>query len=201
MKFKIGDATDAALCVALKHEFLRCDDAFKDFAASAKNSIVEGENRWTAFKTYNAYARFIHHLYEFMVGAAKRDRQDTKNLEPALAERYIAGHSQRILNNRRKAILHGTAPAWENHIGYYPEKIPEIFASNFRQSRNIASAHVTVKRSSLDLTKFYNQYHKYLHMLYIDARSWWGLRGDEFPDLREITSFSVLIKENPPPQT
>jgi hypothetical protein len=31
MKFKIGDATDTAHCVALKHEFLRCDDAFKYF--------------------------------------------------------------------------------------------------------------------------------------------------------------------------
>jgi hypothetical protein len=45
MKFQIGDATDAALCVALKHEYLRCDDAFSDFASSAKIMSEQGENR------------------------------------------------------------------------------------------------------------------------------------------------------------
>jgi hypothetical protein len=42
MKFQLGDATDIALCVALKHEFLRCDDAFNDFALSAKTMIIHG---------------------------------------------------------------------------------------------------------------------------------------------------------------
>ncbi len=64
MKFQPGDATDTALCVALKHEFLRCDDAFNDFASSATTMIEQGENRRISYKTYNAYARFIHHLYE-----------------------------------------------------------------------------------------------------------------------------------------
>jgi hypothetical protein len=60
MKFIIGDATDRALCVALKHEFLRCDDAFEGFAAAAGRMIRFGEDRRTA---YRAYAWFLHHLY------------------------------------------------------------------------------------------------------------------------------------------
>lgn len=40
MKLKSGDATDTALCTALKDEFLRCDDAFNDFAAPATIMII-----------------------------------------------------------------------------------------------------------------------------------------------------------------
>jgi hypothetical protein len=154
MKFKLGDATDIALCVALKHEFLRCDDAFNDFALSAKTMIVHGENRRIAYKTYNAYARFIHHLYEFMMGAIARDRLDTKQLEAEWADRYIASHTQRILTNRREAILNGTAPPWENHISAYPEKIPANFPKDFRRYRNVVSGHVKHERSDLSLSDF-----------------------------------------------
>jgi hypothetical protein len=93
--FQIGDAMDTALCVALKHEFLRCDDAFNDFAASATAMIRQGEGRKIAYKTYNAYARFIHHLYEFYMGAAARDFRNTERLSAETAERYIASQTQR----------------------------------------------------------------------------------------------------------
>ncbi len=200
MKFKVGDATDTALCVALKHEYLRCDDAFNDFAASATIMITQGENRRIAYKTFTAYARFIQHLYEFMLGAIKRERSDTE-LRWQMADSYIASHAQRILTNRREAILKGTAPAWENDISYYPERIPRDFAQKFRLFRNKLSVHVSHERPALNLTDFYDGYHKYLGLLYHDIKSWWGRLGDEFPDLNEITAFSVLIKDKPPSQT
>lgn len=195
MKFKIGDGTDTALCIGLKHEFLRCDDAFNEFASAAKVMIAQGENRRIAYKAYNAYARFIHHLYEFMIAAAARERQNTAKLAPALADRYIAGHTQRILTNRRNAILNGTAPPWENHISYYPERVPERFAAEFRRFRNNVGGHVTYERSALSLSDFYDRNHKYLYLLYRDAKSWWGRQEQEFPDLKEITAFSVLVAD------
>jgi hypothetical protein len=201
MKFQLGDATDTALCVALKHEFLRCDDAFNDFALSAKVMIVQGENRRIAYRTYNAYARFIHHLYEFMMAAIARDRLDTKQLEAEWADRYITSHTQRVVTNRREAILNGTAPSWENHIGCYPEKIPRNFAKDFRRHRNIVSVHVKYERSDLSLSDFYDKNHKYLYLLYYDIKSWWGRQSDEFPDLKEITALSVLVKEDPPQES
>jgi hypothetical protein len=103
MKFKIGDETDTALCVALKHEFLRCHDAFNDFAesgelminqeqleANGQTTLSVDQRRRIAFKTYNAYARFIYHLYEFLMGCVARDRQDSKQLDYELADRYVA---------------------------------------------------------------------------------------------------------------
>lgn len=200
MKFEIGDATDTALCVALKHEFLRCDDAFEDLVSSAKIMIVHGDNRRIAYKTYNAYARFIHHFYEFLMGAATRDRLNTEHLKSDVADRYVTHHTQRILTSRRKALLNGRAPAGENDITYYPERVPRSFAAGFRRCRNVASGHFTHKRSNLNMTNFYDQNHKFLRMLYHDVKGWWGRQGGNFPDLKEITAFSVLLKDNPPSQ-
>lgn len=94
MKFKTGDALDTAHCTAIKHEFLRCEDAFKDFETYGRLMIMKAqaegegqtevpaeESRLIAYKTYNAYARFIHHLYEFMLGAVQRDRGSTEELK------------------------------------------------------------------------------------------------------------------------
>jgi hypothetical protein len=212
MKIKSGDATDSAHANALKHEFLRCEDAFKDFETYATTMIMRAqaedqggaspsaeETRLIAYKTYNAYSRFIHHLYEFMLGAVARDRGDTASMEAAVKDTYIMSHTQRILTSRRQAILNGTAPAWENHISAYPEKVPPEFAEQFRRMRNKVSGHVTHERSTISLSDFYDEYHKYVYMLYHKCREHWSLlRDKEFPDLQEITKFSVLIKKGGP---
>jgi hypothetical protein len=199
MKIVIGGETDTAHCNALQHELLRCHDAFTEFHAFASHSILVGENRWLAFKMYNAYSRFIHHLYEFMAGALARELCDSgiakDNKERARkVELFISTHTQRILRNKREAIKNGTAPAWENALSAYPEKIPPKFAEDFRKYRNKVAGHVSYQRSSLSLSDFYDRYHLYLHMLYRDALSWWAPRGTQFPDLKEITDFTVLVR-------
>jgi hypothetical protein len=95
MKFRLGDETDKAICVALKHEFLRCDEAFHQFAAAATILISKGDDRRLAYNTYNAYARFIHHLYEFALCGIDRDRNDTDKLLAVDADRYLASYLQR----------------------------------------------------------------------------------------------------------
>lgn len=214
VKFQSGGTIDTALSNALKHEFLRCEDAFRDFeatgtrmimmaqyAAQIGKPIASQDRRQIAYKTYNAYSRFIHHLYEFLVGALSRDAQSTASVDPTTAERYIAGHSQRILTNRREAIKNGTAPSWENHISVYPEKIPQDFPKDFRQFRNKAIGHVSHERSTLSMSEFYERYHMYLYMLFDETRGFWGLRDQEFPDLKEITDFSILIEKTAPSQS
>ena len=108
MKFKQGDATDRELRTAIQHEFLRCDDAFNHFAECATTNVRVGEDRKSAYNAYNAYARFIHHLYEFMIGAIKRDNHDTK-LDSGMADKYMHSHAQRVLTNRRNDILRQSA--------------------------------------------------------------------------------------------
>jgi len=108
MKFKPGDGIDSAHCTALKHEFLRCEDAFKDFETYAKlmimnaqiaegggSSISPEENRLIAYKTYNAYSRFLHHLYEFMLGEVAREIGDTATLRRAVTTMQIVARLRR----------------------------------------------------------------------------------------------------------
>jgi hypothetical protein len=208
MKFTIGDDVDSAHCTALKHEFLRCEDAFKEFEHFATQMIMTAQNnhqqgripvvnesRFTAFRTYNGYARFIHHLYEFMVGALARETTTTGSIEAAVAERYIMSNVNRILRGKREAIIKGTAPAWENALSAYPEYAPQEFAAEFRKYRNKISGHVKYERSIMSLTEYYDRYHKYMYMLYVNCLGHWGSHVDtDFPDLKEITDFSVLIK-------
>lgn len=201
VKFLIGDATDAALCVVLQHEFLRCDDAFADFEQAATNMIFQGENRRIAYRTYNAYARFLHHLYEFVLSAVARERHDTTQLGHEMKDKYIASHTQRILSNRRHAVLNGTAPSWENDISAFPEKIPPTFAAEFRQVRNVVYGHALAARATLNLSDFYSRNHMYVYMLYQDIKKWWGNAGSDFPDLNEITNFSILVRGKSSPQT
>lgn len=208
MKFRPGDATDSEHCTALKHEFLRCEDAFKDFETYGALMILKAqaeaeggppssaqEKRLIAYKTYNAYSKFILHLYEFMLGAVTREIGNTGELRGKRADRYVMSHAQRILTGRRRAIQNGTAPAWENSLSSYPEAVPAEFAEEFRRMRNKISVHVSHERSSINLSDFYDRYHMYVYMLYWNCLGHWGLRGKEFPDLREITKFSVLVKK------
>ncbi len=202
MKFQPGDSTDTAHCIALQHEALRCEEAFKAFEAFATQSIMVGESRTLAFRMYNSYARFVHHLYEFMVGAFVREHNDTSVAMGKDAylvhEKYIAGHAQRIVNNRRESIKNGTAPSWENALSAYPESIPTDFVRDFRLCRNKASGHVKHERTELSLSDFYDRYHLYLYLLYSDILGWWTLSNKEFSDLKEITAFSVIVREHPP---
>ena len=112
-----------------------------------------------------------------------------------MAERYIHSYAQRALNIRREAILDGSAPSWENHISYYPETIPGGFAREFRKFRNVVSGHVSGERLSLNLSDFYERNHKFLGILFQHAGGHWGRIDDDFPDLKEITAFSVAVKE------
>jgi hypothetical protein len=197
MRFKIGDKVDNDQCIALEHEFLRCRDAFKECEQFATVAALRGRNPWLSYRMYNAYSAFAHHLYEFMRGAHAREEQNTKITSKRLTaaekakldEDYISLHAQRLLTNRRTAIQNGTAPSWENDIIYYPERVPKEFAKDLRQFRNWTHAHVSHERSSgLDPSEFFSKYHKYLYLLYRDC-SWWEPRGEEFPDLNQITTF------------
>lgn len=196
MKFKPGDETDRQHCVALKHEFLCCHDAFVDFDILGRILIQVGDHACLSYRTYNAYSRFIQHLYEFLIGALARDKGDTKQIRAEEADPYITAQLQRILTNKRQSIIKGTSPAYENHLDYYPEKVPKDFAREFRKYRNIASVHSTYERSDLSLSDFYDRNHKFLHMLYKDGYAWWGVQDNTFPDLDEITKFSIRAKEN-----
>lgn len=201
-KFIAGDNTDISLCITIKHEFMRCEDSFKQFTHYAEILIIKGQTREISYKTYNAYADFIHHLYEFLQACHVRDVNNTeitnKKGEERLAviDGYVTFHTQRIFNNHYESIKNGQAPVWLNDIDYYEVEIPTDFAKDFREYRNKVAGHATHERiSKLNLSEFYNKYHKFLFYLYQDSIYWWRDKGADFPDLKDVTEFSVLIKK------
>jgi hypothetical protein len=199
MKFTLGDATDTQHCVALQHEFLRCHDAFVEFASIATQTITSGDNPVTSFRMYNSYARFLHHLYEFMAGALVRDHLDTKATDGPKGrdhlERYITGHAARLLQNKRETIEKLKVPGWQQALAGLPNAVPPDFGKELRRHRNTVLGHVKHQRAKLNLRVFFDRYHFFMFMLYRDSYHWWGQKGNEIPDLNEITSFSVLVKQ------
>lgn len=206
MKFDADGMMDSDHCIALIHEFYRCDESFKEFAHFGKLLIIQGHNRELSCKTYNAYASFIHHMYEFILGCIAREVGNTNitnkkgNEKIKLIENYILSQTQRTLNKWRDAILDGSAPSWANHISCYTETVSPDFAKDFREYRNKTIGHVSHERSSkLSMTEFYLKYHKYLYLLYQDSIYFWRRTGPDFPDLHEITEFSLMLKKEKEP--
>ena len=202
MKFETGGLVDSDHCTALTHEVLRCRDEFQWFANYAALMIMNGRTREVSYRAYNAYSGFIHHLYEFILGCNARDSRGTKITNKKSGERtrivgsYVMHHAQRVMNQYRNAIRDGHAPNWVNNIGFYDVNVPQDFAKEFREYRNKICGHVAYERSSkLSLTQFYDKYHKYVYYLYLDSLEWWMPKGGEFPDLKEITDFCVLIEK------
>src|SRR3954466_349821 len=124
MKFSAGDAIDFDHCIVLTHEFLRCQDAFNDFSKFATQMIIQGQAKEISFRTYNAYTRFLHHLYEFIVGCQLREAGNTnikyENNEKRIAaiESYITHHAERIMRQYVEAIDRGSAPNANNREYY-----------------------------------------------------------------------------------
>jgi hypothetical protein len=203
VKFETGGKLDLDHCTALTHEFFRCDDAFKQFCHYAELMITKGKSREISYRAYNSYASFIHHLYEFLMGCHVRDAGNTNITNKKgddrirVIEGYVMHHVQRVMNQYRDAIKNGTAPSWVNDIGYYDVAVPDSFAKDFREYRNKICGHVAFERSSaLNLSEFYQKYHKFLYYIYRDSIHWWGNNTQEFPDLKDITAFSVMVEED-----
>jgi hypothetical protein len=80
---------------------------------------------------------------------------------------------------------------------------PEWNAEEMRQHLPALVAWVVFGASLAIITQalknVYEKYHKYVHMLYWNCLGHWGLRDKEFPDLKEITKFSVLVQKSGQP--
>jgi hypothetical protein len=204
MKFESGSEIDSAHCTALTHEYFRCHDYFTHFAELGERMILSGRTKELSYRTYNAYAGFVHHLYEFLMGCYARELGDTEIIsskgkrheKEKILDSMVYSSVQRVMNKRKTAIEKGYAPEWENHISCYTQPVPREFPEEFRKCRNKISGHVSYKRASeLSLTNFYREYHKYLYLLYQDSTYFWGKKEGEFPDLKEITEFSLMLEE------
>lgn len=196
MKFECGDETDQALTTTLVHEFVLCQESFERFARNAKVNIMGQRDKIIKIKCHDAYASFLHHLYEFCVGCMKRDLKDTKDMGWENLDKMFNSEARRLLRNRIDAIENGYAPSWENHISVYQVEVDEEFGAQFRKIRN-RTAHVSTKRSmpgnDLPLAVFYQKYHRFVYLLYYSARGFWSVQDIESHDWKAIEDFDLAV--------
>ena len=185
------DETTARLVLA--HEYFRCDQAFLDFAEISVVNIGGKTDKRLRLKMFDAYSRFLHHLYEFYLGISKlhHNRERASGGTDALVQDEIEG----IMRNRAKRILEGRAPSHENELSYYEQPVPSDFAAHLRQTRN-RIAHADARRAGgaeiLSLAEFYDKYHRYAYLLYEDAAWLWKVDPDTF-DWGEIEAFDLAV--------
>ncbi|KAA3649276.1 MAG: hypothetical protein DWQ11_19885 [Proteobacteria bacterium] len=197
MKFDIGDETDQALTTTLIHELVLCKDSFERFAALAKMNIMGRRDKAIKIKCHDAYASFLHHLYEFYVGCIKRDLRNTDNLHNDILDKIFNREVTKLLKNRVDAIQGGYAPSWENHISVYQVEVPTEFGAQFRRIRN-RTAHASIKRSvpgnELPLGQFYEKYHGFVYLLYYSAQWLWTVKDIEAHDWKSIEDFDLAVQ-------
>lgn len=184
---------DNAVRLVLAHEFFRCDQAFLDFAELAVVNIGGKSNKRMRLKMFDAYSRFLHHLYEFYVGVMKlpHNRERFKDGR----DHAIQTELERAMRVRADRIRAGRASKHENDLAYYEKRIPKEFARCFREARNRV-AHADPKRTgigdSLTLPQFYNNYHRYVILLHEEAECLWKVDFDNF-DWGEIEAFDLAV--------
>lgn len=197
MKFEIGDETDQALTTTLVHELFLCKDSFERFAALAKMNIMGRRDKATKIKCHDAYASFLHHLYEFYVGCIKRDFRSTETVQSRVLDQIFNREVTKLLRNRVDAIKGGYAPSWENHISVYQVEVPTEFGTQFRKIRN-RTAHASTKRSSpgdeLPLGQFYEKYHGFVYLLYYSVQWLWTVKDIEAQDWKSIEEFDLAVQ-------
>lgn len=200
---------DRQHCLAIVHEYYRCNDAFELFSKEAIDLMKNGHTLEKGYRAYNAYSSFILHLYEFINSLFARDlkvtdlndlskkyktRDDFTNFKDAL----MTSSMRRIIEKRIYCIEKGIAPSHWNKINSYKAllPIPKDFSQNFRQYRNKIFAHVSYERAhKINLTSFYDKYHPYLYLLFADNGHFWGANNKEMPDLNLVTDFMKSISD------
>lgn len=170
MKFALGDETDRSLCAVISHEYLRCDDALQEFARLREQMMTTGDDRRLSYAAYNAYARFVHHLYEFNMACAQREKLNTSfRVTDDDADRLIASHADRAIRVKRQGYN-------QHAFGARPfEPIPVLieFAKAFRTARNTTNGHAKYQRYTLSLSDFFTRYHRFLLDMHNAARHMW----------------------------
>jgi len=185
------------LRLVLAHEYRRCDQAFLDFLDHSTNQLGLGWSKENALSTYDSYARFLHHLYEFYVGCFKRNKDSLVRISHTELDDLFQTEAEKIMGLHRWRIERGDADKLENHISYYETPVPEEFAIDFRQTRN-RIAHTDLRRSgandALTLPEFFEKHHKFILILYEEPYGLWHVRAESY-DWGEIEKFGKTVNK------
>lgn len=212
----MDEQTERFHCMAIRHEFMRCRDAYELFNKVGFNLVSQGHTNQKGYMAYNAYADFILHLYELQLALfsyahkvpdisnalQSKARKEKKRVcdytdlmiteeVRRLAQRAIddADSSEHPLIDHDRALFESILPPDPN------------FAEAFRKVRNKIAGHVSYERiQEVNLTNFYHRYHFYLYVLYLGISEAWEHRLDKTPEFGEVTDFLKAIAKGTQPR-
>ncbi len=210
--------TDQLHCMAIRHEYLRCKDAFELFVAQGESIVLQGHTHQRAYRAYNAYSSFIHHLYELHMALFARDHHVADIKDSPSIKAWVKSEQAKRAGEEKSKVgthtytdgalneqVHLQANQWLSSIDrgivsakMYPSShfesmlpVDQNFGPAFRAMRNKIAGHVTYERiEQIKLTEFFQKYHTYLCMLFRNVgSSSFGRFLDSVPDFGEVTSF------------
>ncbi len=199
--------TDQQLVIAIAHQFLRAESAFARFLKymsgyNPSNKILESnvnriftpERQWQV-DVYNAYADFIHHLYEYIIGCFKREANSLEKIRTEHSDILIVREAEKYRNLCLRLIKEKKDKEYGlNDISYYIDPVPEDFGMAFRNARNM-NAHADIRRvKSGYMADYFTKYHKYTLYLYFFGYSFWSNDNPSAIQWEDITKFAEIIK-------
>jgi hypothetical protein len=104
MRFEIGDETDQALTTTLVHEMFLCATSFERFVHLAQLNIMGRRDKEAKILCHDAYASFLHHLFEFYAGCIQRDLMDTRSVDSRHIDHVLNTEARKLLKNKVDAI-------------------------------------------------------------------------------------------------
>lgn len=192
---------DGALIAAIHHECFLMKASHDEFIRLGEKQILAHLSPTEQVQLFSSYSSFLHHLYEFYVACFMRDQGTDKGFSgiPGAMKKdaLFQGEAKRVFSSIVHRLRSGKGQGWENDIEDYDVEIPSDFGAKFRKVRN-CTAHAITDRTSgeVDLSDFYENYHKYAYELFRAAFMYWGRYEIDQLDMKAIGRFTVITSEH-----
>jgi hypothetical protein len=187
--------------VALAHEFWCCKRQFDSFLFHAALLPIS-PTKQHRLEAFTAYGNFIRHLYTFYEGIIKFRNAE---LIAGLKTHEVGIKISSLMNLevekliRNKVFVYNSDPTLDKReIKHFTaHEVPDQFGKDFRQMRNRFSHAEITRVSKTDLTLFYffQQYHKYLLLMYQSCAFTWNIEDIERYDWQEIDEFFNILNK------
>lgn len=177
---------------SIKFELIRAQLAFNEFFDHAGGFIRErfdDTNVLAKIKIFDAYARWVGHLYESLLALVKIEEQNSvsEDSKSGITDPEIQFEAQKSLNRFNTRVQLGKI----NPDGHVSLILDSEFSSDLRKARNKCSFHCTNNRVQSDILQdFMSRHHHMAYRLYLEMLKFHGKIDSECDtDLGAINQF------------
>lgn len=182
---------------SIKFELVRARLAFDEFFGYAGGFITDqfdDSDVLSKIKIFDAYARWVGHLYESLLALVKIEDQNSVSEDSRwdITDPEIQFEAQKSLN-RFNTLVQSRKIDPNAHVSL---SLDADFASDLRKARNKCSFHCTDNRVQSDILQdFMNKHHHMAHWLYSEMFNLHGKVDTECnQDLGAINQFFTVSR-------